>query len=204
MLKEPAALQAARHALTEAEAELARCRARQFDAELAEKKIAQKLANAERTLYSGQIRNPKELQGAEQDVQQLRRQRSQAEDTLLEAMLSADAAVQAHAEQSHKLARLSAEWEATQTALRAEQATLNKKLAALKTQQPAARKAVPAHLLPIYDSLRPRRGGRPVAKLDGAVCTACKVAASPGKLAAARDSDELVYCENCGRVLWTE
>jgi predicted nucleic acid-binding Zn-ribbon protein len=203
-LKEPAALQATRRALAEAEAELARCRAQQLDAELAEKKIAQKLTSAEHALYSGQIRNPKALEDAEKDVQQLRRQRSQAEDALLEAMMCAEAALQTHAEQERKLTRLTAEWEATQVALRAEQAALNGKLPMLKARHTAARGAVPANLLPTYDSLRTRRGGRAVAQLDGDTCTACRVAASPGKVAAARDGDELIFCENCGRVLWAE
>jgi len=43
-----------------------------------------------------------------------------------------------------------------------------------------------------------------VASLDGDTCTACQVAASPGKLAAARAGADLAYCGNCGRLLWAE
>ncbi len=64
---------------------------------------------------------------------------------------------------------------------------------------------MPAALLPIYDALRPRKGGRAVAVLlEGGACSACRVAASPGKMASARDGDELAYCENCGRILLGE
>ena len=53
---------------------------------------------------------------------------------------------------------------------------------------------MPAPLLAIYDDLRPRRGGRAVARLDGDECSACLVAASPFSLEAARFGDQLVYC----------
>ena len=71
-------------------------------------------------------------------------------------------------------------------------------------RQAAARQAVPAILLATYDSLRLRRGGRVVVRLDGEECSACLVAASPFTLEAARFGDELVYCSNCGRLLWGE
>lgn len=203
-LKEPVALREARRALAAAEAELAGCRDQQTQAEQTEQRAAHKLAQAEQRLYSGQVRNPKELADLERDVQQLRRQRSQAEDALLESLVCAESATEAHAAVGRKLARLTAEREAAVTALRAEQAALNDKLAAAKTRQASVRATIPAALLATYDTLRPRKGGRAVAALDGDTCTACQVAASPGKLAAARAGADLAYCGNCGRLLWAE
>ena len=46
------------------------------------------------------------------------------------------------------------------------------------------------------------RRGQAVAELDGDSCSACRVAASPAVLESARYSDQLAYCENCGRLLW--
>ncbi len=203
-LREPAELAAARRAQTGAEAELARCRVIQQDLELQQGDAQARLARAERRLYSGEVKNPKELADTEKDVQQLRRQLSQVEDHLLDALVCSEAATQACTEQGATVARLTAEWEARQAALRGEQARLKARLPAELARQAAARKAVPAELLSTYDNLRPRRGGRAVAELDGDECGACCVAASPSKLEAARYGDELVYCSNCGRLLWGE
>jgi predicted nucleic acid-binding Zn-ribbon protein len=52
--------------------------------------------------------------------------------------------------------------------------------------------------------VRPRRGSRAVAKHGGDECSACLVAASPFTLETARFGDEMVYCSNCGRLLWGE
>ena len=61
---------------------------------------------------------------------------------------------------------------------------------------------LPQHIF--WRNFRPRRGGRAVARLDRVECSACLVAASPFTREAARFGDELVYCSNCGRLLWGE
>jgi uncharacterized protein len=119
-------------------------------------------------------------------------------------LICAETATQGQAEQAALLERLTAEQGRKHAALRAEHAQIKAKLAAELAQQAAARQAVPAPLLTTYDNLRPRRGGRAVAKLDGEECSVCLVAASPFSLEAARFGDELVYCSNCGRLLWGE
>jgi len=203
-LKEPATLQAARAAAKAADAELARCRAVQSERESSQQKTAAKLSQAEGRLYGGKVRNPKELEDAEKDVAQLRRQHAQAEDALLEALIASEAAAETAAVAQRDLARRSAERDATQVSLRAEHARLTERLAAERTRQAAARRAVPANILHTYDTLRPRRAGRAVARLDGNTCAVCLVAVSPSRLAAARDGEALAYCENCGRILWSE
>ncbi len=203
-LREPVALVAARRALTEAAAALARCGAAASDAELAQQSVEEKLVRAEQQLYGGKVRNPRELEDAERNVQQQRGHKAQAEEQTLEALIACEEATAQHAERQAEVVRLTENWQAQQAQLRAEQSQLKARLPAALARQSAARQAVPAQLLTLYDGLRPRRGGRAVAALDGDECSACLVAVSPGKLAAARFDDELVYCENCGRLLWGE
>jgi predicted nucleic acid-binding Zn-ribbon protein len=59
-------------------------------------------------------------------------------------------------------------------------------------------------MLHTYDTLRVRRGGRAVARIDGDTCAVCLVAISPSRLAAAREGEQLAYCENCGRILLSD
>jgi uncharacterized protein len=203
-LNEPADLIAARRALAEAEAELARWRSVQQDREQAQQDIAAKLAKAEKRLYSGEIRNPREVQDAERDVQQLRHQCGQAEDALLEALVAVDGGTEECAARSRTVSELAAAWEVAQARLRSEQTRLKERLPAEQASQTAARRVVPKDMLVLYDNLRPRRGGRAVAELDGDTCSACRVAVPPTKLEAARFGEELVYCGNCGRLVWGE
>lgn len=203
-LHEPAALIAARQAHAEAESELTRCRETQRDLESAQADTDMKTNRTEQKLYSGQIRNPRELEDAERDLQQQRNQRAHIEERLLEALLATETAARLHADRLAELTRLSGAWEETQAVLRSKQVQLRTRLPALQARQAAARQAVPPGLFPIYDNLRPRKGGRAVAELDDEICSACCVAVPASKLAAALEGDELVYCGNCGRLVWAE
>lgn len=203
-LREPAALAAARRAVAEAESESTRCRAAQEQWEAAQRDAADKLSRAEKRLYGGLVKNPRELEDAQRDVQQLRHQNTAVDDKLLEALVAAEAANQALAQRQAKLAQMVTEWGVKQEALRAEQARLKAMLPGELSRQAAARAAVPAQFLALYDNLRPRRGGRAVAELDGEGCSACRVAVPPTRLEEALYGEDLVYCGNCGRLLWGE
>ena len=203
-LQEPAELAAARAALAENEAELARWRGVQQERDLAQQRIAEKLARAEKRLYSGEIHHPREVQDAERDVQQLRHQRAEAEDALLEALVAVEGLTEDCAARTAKVAELASAWEGKQTRLRAEQVRLKERLHADQARQVAVRNAISPQLLALYDNLRPRRGGRAVAELEGNTCSACRVAVPPTALEVARFGEELVYCGNCGRLIWGE
>jgi predicted nucleic acid-binding Zn-ribbon protein len=203
-LKESAELSAARAELAVREAELASWRRVQQERDGNQQQIAEKSTRAEKRLYSGEVRNSRELQDAERDVQQLRHQRSQAEDALLEALVAVESLAEDCDSRAAQIAELTADWESTQVRLRAEQTRLKERLLAEQARQVAVRRAVPPDLLALYDNLRPRRAGRAVAKLEGDTCSACRVAVPPTKLEAARYAEELVYCGNCGRLLWGE
>ncbi len=123
-LREPAALITARRGLAQAETDLAHCRAVQKELEAAQSDAADKRARAETRLYGGSVRNPKELEDLQRDVAQLRRQLSQVEDHLLEALICAETATRAQGEQAAAVERLTAEWQRKQTELRVEQAQL--------------------------------------------------------------------------------
>lgn len=201
-LREPAALMAARQTAADAEAALHRARAAQRDRELAQQDIAGKLKRAEDKLYGSKTRSSREVESEQLDVQQLRNQLAEADERLLETMLATEDAAQQEAAAQAGLTRLTEAFRTQQVALTREQGQLKAQAPALLARQAAARKAVAPALLTIYDNLRPRRGGRAIARVDGDECSACKVAIPPGKLAEVRSEGALVYCGNCGRLLW--
>jgi uncharacterized protein len=201
-LREPAALTAARRAAADAEAALNRAHTAQRDRELAQQEVADKLKRAEDKLYGSKSRSSREVESEQLDVQQLRHQFADAEERLLETMLAADEAAQQETAARAELARLTEAFQAQQVALTREQSQIRAQAPALLARQAAARKAIAPALLAVYDNLRPRRGGRAVARVDGDECSACKVAIPPSKLSEVRSEGVLVYCGNCGRLLW--
>lgn len=203
-LREPVALAEARAAAAEADAALHAARTLQRDRELVQQEIAAKLKRAEEKLYSSKSRSSRQVENEEMDVQQLRHQLADADERLLEAMLAADEAAEQQTARQAELAAQTAEWQDRQASLTREQAEIKAQAPALLARQAAARKGIPPAVLAVYDNLRPRRAGRAVAQVEDGSCSACRVAIPAGKLAAVREDEELVYCGNCGRLLWEE
>jgi predicted nucleic acid-binding Zn-ribbon protein len=203
-LKEPAALQQARTDLSAAQQEQARCRAMLAQREAEQRRVADHLAQAEKALYSGKTKASRELESAEKDVAQLRRQLAHADDALLEAMVAAETATADADARAAALAELSAGWDARVKSLRAELPQVKARLAEQQIRQVEARRTIADGQLVVYDSLRGRRAGKAVAALDGEECSVCGVAVPPTKLSQLREGDTLVYCDNCGRILWAE
>jgi uncharacterized protein len=203
-MREPPVLVAARQAVAAAERELARSREVLQEREEAQAEAAAKAKRAEQKLYDGTIKNPREVEDAQQDHAQLVNQLKAADEQLLEALVVQESALAAHGRAQAELKQLLAERAARQAALRAEYATLKARLPAEQARQAAARGAVPGKALATYDILRQRKAGRAVAALEGDSCSACRVAVPPSKLAEVLDSEGLVYCGNCGRLLWSE
>lgn len=203
-LREPAALVAARQAAAASESEATRLRREQQALEREQADADAAIKKIEARLYGGAVKSPRELQDSERDLAQHRRQKSLVEDKLLEVMVVLDAANAAQGRAKTDMNRLASEWEARQIVLRSEQAVLKERLPGELARQATARQHVPADLLRTYEALRPRRGGRAVAELDGDECSVCLVAVPQSKQDAARFGDELVYCGNCGRLLWGE
>lgn len=203
-VREPAELVRAKEALTAAEKEVERLRSEQAEVERAQADAESKIKQIETRLYDGRTTSSRELENSQRDLAQHRNQKAVVEDRLLEIMVALESATAALEVARADVKRRTDDWTGRQTGLRAEYAKLKARLPGEQARQVAAREAVPPALLRTYDHLRPRHAGRAVSELDGDTCSACLVQAPPSKLEAARFSDELVYCGNCGRLLWGE
>lgn len=161
------------------------------------------LRESERRLYSGEVRNPKELNDLAEEVASLKRFLSVLEERQLEAMLACDqtekdmAAATAAASESQSTRHVQVE------ALSSEQSSLREDADRLEAEREAALAAVPAEDLELYTSLRQTHRGVAVVRLEGGACRACGVTPSNARIEAARSGEEITRCGNCGRILYT-
>jgi len=185
------------------EQELHQLQARLRDLELENASLADKLEANEQRLYSGTVRNPKELTSLQEENEYLRRRKSQFEDVILEVMIEVEESQeQAHSARAH-LAQVEERWRAEQERLTAERAELQASLAALSEKRQALRAAIPPDDLETYDDLRRRKGGQAVALLQEGTCQGCRVSLPSSKAQQVRQGDVLVFCGSCGRILYT-
>ncbi|RMF30242.1 MAG: hypothetical protein D6759_12330 [Chloroflexi bacterium] len=201
-LGESEALRQARQALAEAQAEQQHWTIRQRDLELEVAGLTEKIARSEKRLYSGVVKNPKELTDLQREIASLRRRQARLEDDLLEAMVHREEAEAARETADTTLAQVTARWEAEQAALRQERQALQEAIATLTETCQTLRASLPADLLTTYDTLCARKHGQAVTRVQGGSCGICGVAVSARTLHRARTGEALQFCSNCGRILY--
>jgi hypothetical protein len=162
-----------------------------------------KLRETERRLYSGEVKNPKELKDLENDAASLKRFLGVLEDRQLQAMVAQDEAEGEHAAARSALDIVEAARGQEEDQLHQEGAGLAATVERLSAQREAALALVNPEDLETYDTLRRTRRGTAVARLDGSTCGRCGVAPSQVRIDAARTGEEIVMCGNCGRILYT-
>lgn len=191
----------AQQALEAAEQTLKPWQARALDLDLEIKTLVQKLKQANDALYSGSIKIPKAMTEAQDEIAALQRRQSQLEDELLEAMMHTDEGQAAVTDARQSLAQTLTTQEMTQERLIAEKTQLETELAALETQRQGAASPIDAASLKTYESLRPRKGGHPVALLRNNSCAACNIEQTSMNVQQVWAGKTLATCGSCGRIL---
>jgi predicted nucleic acid-binding Zn-ribbon protein len=198
--KETEALLAARRRAQKASVELQRWQTRQTDLTLELEGLNQKAQRSEKRLYSGNVKNPKELSDLQQEIDSLGRRRATLEDKLLEAMIMIEEAEAEKEAADEALADIESEWEQSQARLKQEQDELATRLNELSELRQQQLPSVPAGALAEYEAIKQERSGLAVVRLKRNICQGCQLTVSAQKVKEAQEG-ELVYCGSCGRIL---
>jgi hypothetical protein len=198
--KESAALLAARDRVKTAVSLLQKYQAQHkaYNTELED--LNNKTKRSEDRLYSGNVKNPKELADLQSEIKSLGRRREALEDDILETMvLIEDAEGEKLAAEEIQL-NLEAEREAAAPLLTKEQNELALRLHHLTQNRQNLAAEIDAAALADYENLRARKNGVAVAKLRVNQCQSCFTTCSASKMKKVEEG-VLVYCGGCGRIL---
>lgn len=175
---------------------------RQAEAEVQAVRV--KIEQAESSLYSGTIRNPKELQDLQLDAASLKKRLAALEDRLLEAMLANEAAASALNEARDAQTRAESRLGDEARRLTAERDSLTRALERLDAERKAASSPLEAGLLEQYETLRRERRGLAVVAIADGACAACGTTLTPAQQQTARSSAQIARCPTCGRILFAD
>lgn len=151
-------------------------------------------------LYSGRIKNPKELSYLQHEAQVLKAKRDQLETRALEIMDQIEQAESSVATLSREFTQVEKEWRSQQQQLAEEIDQLQKKLVELKQKRQALSAEVAPASVELYEKLR-RQKGQAVAKVAQGVCHGCRISLSSSEMQQVRGGN-LVRCSSCGRILF--
>jgi len=175
-----------------------RTQTRALDLDLAS--VSAKLKTNQDRLYSGRVRNPKELAGLQEEAGALRRRVGELEDRELDLMIAIEEQEAELAERQARLHQIESGWREEQASLQNEKEQLGLDLAALEEQRERIRARIGAGDRALYDDLYDRLGGVAVVLLKQGLCQRCNVDVPTG-LAKAVERGEIHYCPTCNRLL---
>jgi predicted nucleic acid-binding Zn-ribbon protein len=201
LLADDSTLGPARASCAAAEAELRKWQTEQRDLELEVQDLREKLSLVERKLYGGSVSNAKELENMTRDAAQFRGLISTREDRLLALYDLIDAADQSLATARASLVETERVYTVGQQAFQDEQRELEASIADHEARRRSTEVGADAAALRAYESLRRTRGGLAVAEVTQRTCQGCRVSLPTNEATRARASDELVFCQSCGRIL---
>lgn len=172
------------------------------DLELEIASLTQKIADVDELLYSGKLKNPKELADRQDELASLRRRLGIKEEDLVLALKDSEdqQAALAHAKQN--LAQAQENQKQRNKDLVKEQKHLNKEIKKNLRARKTLVAEIPEKDYKYYRQLRKKLKGHAVAVLEDAeMCSFCHVGQTTSAVQDIKRNDEYIYCGNCGRIL---
>ena len=157
-----------------------------------------KLRTREKELMSGRIRNPTELMQMSDEVAHMKAQFAEEEDAELRLMEESEAADQALADATARLDEEKRRAGAEEPELRRSLEALEAELAVVVADRDQVWSEVPPAGQAAYSRVRVHPA---VAEVDRNQCLACRVTVTSSGMQVLRKGDEMVNCDNCGRIL---
>jgi hypothetical protein len=164
--------------------------------------LGAKVALLEEKLYGGSVKNPKELTSIQEQVEHLKRRRREQEDKVLDIMTEVESVQKKITMKRRELEGMEERWRQEQAELSQEQAKLSAALATLEQKRKDLVSKIDAASLELYRSLRAKRQGRAVAKVEQGMCQGCRIVLPMTELQRARIGQGIVQCSSCERILY--
>jgi predicted nucleic acid-binding Zn-ribbon protein len=194
-------LLAARELVMTAESDFEAVRRDQRGVESQLQDLDAKIEPLEKKLYGGSVRNPKELTDLQKDVDLLKKRRGALDEQGLTLMERADETARTLEEAKRRAAELEQAWAQDVADLRATQQRAQREMAQLDEERQRRTAAMDGSLLGLYETLRPKKAGRAVARIERGACQGCRISLPTHIVQRARSASTTVQCPSCERIL---
>lgn len=165
--------------------------------------VRQRLARNQQRIADGAIADPKALSSMVEEVEHLKKRISDLEDAELEVMEALEDAIATRDRRQAESAELAERKQALTTRRDEQLAAIERDASARRQDRDALAPQVPADLLALYTKIAAGHGGVGAAELVQRRCTGCRLEVNAADLRtfAAAAQDEVLRCEECGRIL---
>ncbi len=202
-LKGSEELQAARIISTNSAETLTKAEAKQRDAELEMGSLKTKRNQSNDKLYSGSIKNPRELKDLQMEVESLDRRIALREETMIEILVGVETAQSAKDDADILLVELEEAWVQRLQELEKRKVELAIAIRDLQQRRKAQVARLPAATYKRYEKILVSNKGLAVVPLvRGNTCDGCSTSLPQSMLTKVRGGG-IVNCPHCGRIIHT-
>jgi len=201
-LSENEALVAAESQLASQKQHLTEANKRQKDFEWELEDLQEKSNRLKNKLYSGTVKNPKELVNLENESGILKKKTGGKEDELLELMSQIEDLETKVEASTKELQEMRQEWQQKQKILNEKKTETESELARLSETRRELAQQISLEVLNLYEQIKLTKG-QAIAKVEQGRCQGCYITLPTSQWQRAR-SGELVQCSSCNRILYVE
>jgi predicted nucleic acid-binding Zn-ribbon protein len=177
-----------------------RIKLKQIEDKVEAQRIKRKTDQA--ALFSGRIKNPKELQDLQMETEALKKYIAQLEDEQLDIMIEYEEAERIRNQAEKQFAQAKSKAVEDNAALSGEKMKLESNLEKNTREKQAVIQSISPQSFHLYSELRKSKRGIAIATITDGCCSICGQSMTPADLQSIRSSSQLVFCPSCGRIVF--
>ena len=158
----------------------------------------------EKRMRMNRIKNIKELQALQREIDQIKLGNSQLEDELIKLLEEAESYASALRAKEEELRQLEAAWREKQGEIEAQVAGIERAVAEASALRQAIATRLNRELIERYELIFSRRGGMAVVTVSDGICQGCYMNIPPQLWNEIIKSDKLILCPSCHRILYSK
>jgi predicted nucleic acid-binding Zn-ribbon protein len=165
--------------------------------------VRERLSRNQVRIANGTVADPKALSSMVDEVSHLKKRISDLEDAELDVMEQLEAAVTDRETLRGRMTQVDNDLVETTAERDRQLAVLDGEMGGLRAERAGLAPLIPPDLLTLYDRIGASHGGVGAAELRQRRCTGCQLEINAADLRAfsAAPEDEVLRCEECGRIL---
>ena len=156
----------------------------------------------EKRMRMNRIKNIKELQALQREIDQIKLANSQLEEELIKLLEEAESYASALRAKEEELKQLEAAWREKQGEIEAQVAGIERAVAEASALRQAIATRLNRELIERYELIFSRRGGMAVVTVSDGICQGCYMNIPPQLWNEIIKSEKLILCPSCHRILY--
>ncbi len=155
----------------------------------------------DKRMRMNRIKNVKELQALQREIDQIRQANGEAEEELLNMMVEIDGLKGEIKANQEILLAAQQDWQQNQEALETQRAAIDQAVDKASIRRQRIAEEIDASLMSRYELIFSRRGGNAVVEATGGICQGCYMNIPPQLWNEIIRSEKVNLCPSCQRIL---